>query len=226
MITVIIPTLWKIDRLNLTLKELELCDHVGEIILIDNTGINKKIENRKLIYILENENTYVNPSWNKGVKMSSNDKICILNDDIWFNWDHFKLISPFISDKIGMIGMSSDNYNNPEKEIKISKINPYWKSKKGFRPYGYGCCIFIHKNNWIEIPSEMKIWAGDDFIFYYNNNLENYIIEGMECKGYMSYTNDIYQNEFDEIRKNDMSIIKNYIKKNLVDNYLKGTIWE
>ena len=43
MYSVIIPTMWKCDRLQKTLKELSQHELVGEIILIDNTSNDLKI---------------------------------------------------------------------------------------------------------------------------------------------------------------------------------------
>jgi hypothetical protein len=43
----------------------------------------------KLIHIKEDTNTYVNPAWNKGVKLSNYDNITISNDDIIFNVDEY-----------------------------------------------------------------------------------------------------------------------------------------
>ncbi len=226
MISVIIPTLWKVDRLYQTLEELEECEWVTEIILIDNTGERKHINNTKLVYILEPQNTYVNQAWNKGVGISKEECICILNDDIWFDWENFWKITHFISENIGLIGMSTNNYNlSTDCELRLIEIGPDWKSQKGHRPIGYGCCLFIHKDNWINIPEEMKIWAGDDFIFYYKNGLRNYMIEGLRCHGHMSVTSDSSES-FEPIKKNDMMIMKNLIEKGLVENYLLDTIWE
>lgn len=226
MITVIIPTLWKINRLYETLSELENCESVDQIILIDNTGIEKIISNKKLTYVLEKENTYVNPAWNKGITLSRNDNICILNDDIWFDWTKLKEIEEIISPDIGLIGMSPKNYNlHVDENLTFVKINPDWKTSKGHRPMGYGCCLFIHKNNWIPIPDEMKVWAGDDYIFYYRNNLSNYMVEGLKCSGHISYTCNSLEN-IDEISKNDMFIMKDLIKEGIVENYLISTIWQ
>ena len=79
MISIIIPTLLKVNRLYQTLKELSECDVVGEIIVIDNTDNLIPFELPKLKYICEGRNTYVNSAWNKGVDISSFDKLCIMN---------------------------------------------------------------------------------------------------------------------------------------------------
>lgn len=228
MISVIIPTLFKTDRIYTTLIELSKCNTVGEIILIDNTGLDKGIDISKVRYVLESGNTYVNPAWNKGVSLSKYDKICILNDDIWFDWEYLESISEFIDSKVGLIGMSSDNYNEPIEQFRISKILPNWKTSNGHRPIGYGCCFFIHKSNWINIPSDIKIWAGDDFLFYSNNGLSNYLIEGIRCDGIMSLTSEdkSLEIEFGPIKNNDMMLIKKQIESGLVENFLTGTIWD
>jgi hypothetical protein len=229
MISVIIPTLFKVNRIYETLKELSECPFVDEIILIDNTDIKKDININKVKYIFEGLNKFVNPSWNKGVEISTNNELCILNDDIWFDWSIFGNIISHISEENGIIGMSSTNYTHPTvRDFKIEPILSNKKTSKGDRPFGYGCCFFINKKNWINIPEEMLIWAGDDFIFYYKNNLINYEISGIECFGGMSVTSDDedLSRVFDPIKRNDMLIMKDIIRKGYVENYLIGTIWE
>jgi len=228
MISVIIPTLFRIDRIYQTIDELSKCDIIGKIILIDNTGIDKDIKLPKVKYILEDKNTYINPAWNKGINISTYDKICVLNDDIWFDWSKMQEIHDMINTNIGLIGMSNDNYHIPSNEFKISEIPPDWKTNKGQRPVGYACCFFIHKSNWAPIPNEIKLWVGDDFLFYMKNGLRNYLIEGIKCDGYISGTLDdkSLQSEFDPIKINDISLIKKQIELGIIENFIKGTIWD
>ena len=74
MISVIIPTMFKVDRLFETITELSNCIEVGEIILINNTNNNVSINIPKVRYIYEGKNTYVNPAWNKGVSLAKFNK--------------------------------------------------------------------------------------------------------------------------------------------------------
>ena len=77
-----------------------------------------------------------------------------MNDDIWFDWKYLKNISNFITENVGMIGMGYDNYSNPTGDFRIVPVVPYPESRpmyissKIYRTPGYGCCFFIHKNNW------------------------------------------------------------------------------
>ena len=226
MISVIIPTLLKVDRLQKSLIELSLCDVVGEIILIDNSENNKIFNIPKLVHILEHKNTYVNPAWNKGVSIAKYEKICILNDDTWFDWSELSNISKFIKEDVGMIGMSPNNWDNQDGNLKLYRPLPDGKTAQGFRPNGFGCCFFIHKKNWDPIPEDLKIWAGDDWLFY-RSKKPNYILEGLKCGGHMSFTSDdiTFKNEFDQIKQNDMINMRSYVQSGVVENYLIGTIW-
>jgi hypothetical protein len=235
--TVIIPTLYKEPRIYQTLVELSNCQWIDEIILIDNTCNEKKIDLPKLIHICEGVNTYVNPAWNKGAYLSKTEKLCFLNDDIWFDWDILGKISEYITKDVGMVGMSSYNYKSEiinkyqyqdvrENNFGIKLIEPNYKSSKGERPLGFGCCFFIHKANWVPIPEDIKIYAGDDWQFYANSN-KNYIIEGIKIEGSIATTVDdsSMEMEFNSIKHNDMLLISQKIRAGLIDNYLIGTKW-
>lgn len=228
MISVIIPSLFKVDRIYQTLKELSNCPSVGEIILLDNSLNEKSIEIPKVIYFLLSENHFVNPSWNLGVKLSNYDKLCLLGDDTWFDWAYLDKIDDFITEEVGCIGMSEKNFYTPDTEFSITPILPQPFKPKGQRPLGYCCGFFIHKSNWVDIPEDIKLWAGDDFLFYLKNNRLNYQINGLKCLGQISATLDHEDLEelFTPIKHRDMQLIKREIQSGRIENFLLGTIWE
>ena len=232
MISVIIPTLLKVERLGQTIQELIDCEEVGEIIIINNTLKYINFNHPKIKQIFEGKNTYVNPAWNKGASIASFDKLCFLNDDIWFDWKYLKEISNYITEENGMIGMHSFNIgmNFYSREtiptFRIYPIESNEKTTRGNRPTGYGCCFFIHKKNWDPIPEDLKIWCGDDWIFYRSTH-QNYIIDGLKCEGKMSSTTDdeSLSKKIEPIKENDMKIMLGLIKQGLVENYFLGTKW-
>lgn len=184
MISVIIPTLWLIDELHTTLKELNDCELVGEIILIDNTPNKSVVKLSKVRHILEGKNTFVNPAWNKGVAMAKYEKLLILNDDTWFDWNLIYEIEKHINNSAGMIGISAENYKlkEPKSNISIEKID--------HRPLAFACAFFIHKDNWIPIPETMKIWGGDEWLFrrLKEKSLQNYKLNNLKVDGRISAT--------------------------------------
>ena len=72
--TVIIPTLWKSDRTKQLLSDLNACEYVDEIIVINNQltdVLDAKVE--KVRHISFGKNIYVNPAWNKGIELAKNE---------------------------------------------------------------------------------------------------------------------------------------------------------
>lgn len=208
MYSVIIPTMWKCDRLNETLKELSSHQLVGEIILIDNTTNDKKIELPKLIHILEGKNTYVTAPWNKGAKMAKYDKLLILNDDIWMDWNILNILEPHITEQIGLIGLDEEEYNIQHigHEFGLEPIE--------HRNGGWGCAIFVHKENYSPIPEEMKLWGQDDWLFVKarNRRKQNFKLVGYTIYGELSVTNNILDADptILEIRENDLRLKQQY----------------
>lgn len=203
MYSVIIPTMWKANRLGKTLNEL--CEHplVGQIILIDNSSgeLGYEIIHPKIYHVIERENTFVNPAWNKGVEMAKFDKLFILNDDIWMDWNILNIVEPYITEENGVIGMAEENYTNPNNELGLEPIF--------HRNGGFGCSMFIHKENYTPIPNEMKIWGGDDWVFVKcrNRRKQNYKITGFKIEGEIGATSELV--ELGPIKENDL-MLKSY----------------
>lgn len=208
MYSVIIPTMWKCDRLQQTLRELSQHQLVGEIILIDNTTNDLTIELPKLIHILEGKNTYVTAPWNKGVSMAKYDKILILNDDIWMDWKILNILEPHITEQIGLIGLDEQEYNIEHSGHEFG-LEPIER-----RNGGWGCAIFVHKENYSPIPEEMKLWGQDDWLFVKarNRRKQNYKLVGYTIYGELSVTNNILDADpkIREIRENDLRLKQQY----------------
>jgi len=200
MISVIIPTMWKCKILNNTLYELSKHNLVGEIILIDNTDNKTILDIPKVNHILEGNNTFVNPAWNKGVKLAKYDKLLILNDDVETEWGVIDLVYNHITEDIGLIGagISCWQYTGG-----IPCINPI-----SYRPNCYGCLMFIHKNSYKEIPESLKIHYGDDWLFE-KSNRPNYQIINWKMGGDSEQTSGL--SEFNQIKEDDKKIY-NHLK--------------
>ena len=71
MLSIIIPTMQKdLEVLNKLLLELDGDDSVGEILVIDNSCKGFKTDLKKVKVFAQNENLFVNPAWNLGIKLS------------------------------------------------------------------------------------------------------------------------------------------------------------
>lgn len=160
MFSVIIPTMWKSVRIWSMLHRLHHSDFVDEIIVIDNAKEDRPNSQfySKVRLIEQEENIFVNPAWNLGVKECKNENICILNDDVTFNVDEvFNVANLVLKDHptscLGVHPISYKGYNETPKVAEGSAIGQGW-----------GCCIFLKKENWVDIPEQIKIWFGDNWI--------------------------------------------------------------
>lgn len=179
--SIVIPTMWRINEIFLPfLSELSNHSRVGEIIIIDND--HKRFPDdpcltHEKIHIHDfGKNIYVNPAWNFGVEQSQYNKICILNDDMYFDTDLFDKIDEYVIPENGVSGLCPglDEFKQPKYTDGSINIKQ-WNSE---HTYGFGCLMFIHKESWVKIPDGLDIYFGDNFIFDINlkKNKPNYII--------------------------------------------------
>ena len=216
--SVIIPTLWQSKRIHTLLRDLIESDSVGDIILIDN---NREYDNHyseplpRVQLVQPDQNIYVNPAWNLGVGLSKFDCIALANDDINFNTKIFRALNSEMLLKYGFIGMGAENYKMESEQLDLNL--EIWDHEVS--DWGWGCLIFFHKSDWINIPDALKIWYGDNFIKELNPapkaTLRNFKVDTE-----MSTTSD--QKDWDEVKQLDE---KHYTRiKWLCINYLLGSV--
>jgi len=195
--SVIIPTMWKSHFTIPLLNELSKSEYVGEIILIDNKPIEaSEIKIKKVIHIKEEENTYVNPAWNKGVQLAKYNNITIANDDILFSAnEYFSYLHQSIQQlTIGFIGSHSENYEiENSNNVRIELLD--CQNNLG----GWGCLFSFTKPNWKGIPEQFKIWYGDNIIQATNPNI--FQLRGIKIQTNMSTSSDL--EEVRKVRDND-----------------------
>jgi len=159
--SIVIPTLWKSNRTKKLLSDLNECEYVDEIIVINNQltdVLDGKVE--KVRHVSFGKNIYVNPAWNWGIHNAKNECIALLNDDINFNPNIFELITEDVLNQFGIIGMGEGNYKSLN--IEGDPILEVWQP--GVNDWGWGCFIMLNKKDWIDIPDDIKIWYGDNII--------------------------------------------------------------
>jgi glycosyltransferase involved in cell wall biosynthesis len=212
--SIIIPTLWKSNRIHKLLSDLIKCQYVDEIILIDNAGkffeYYEALDKVKLVQV--EENIYVNPAWNLGIKIAKNDLIALCNDDINFDPNIFGVIDENILTYVGIIGMGEGNYKDEINKEKGSYID-IWEP--GVNDWGWGCLIMLKKSHWLPIPNEIKIWYGDNIIKDVNS-VSKGVLRNFKVETEMSTTSD--ETEWDEVKKKDYENFISYLKNAKITN--------
>ena len=164
MFSVVIPTMWKPKTFEESL--INLCDSlfVNDIIIINNDLQNAPeygiLNHRKILMVTPPFNLIVNPSWNLGVRLAKNNNVCLLNDDIIFDTNLFDFMSNHL-DK-DLCGLRMDEINPP---IRLTSAD--------IRCHGFGCIMFVKKDSYEFIPSELRLFHGDDYLFRINKIKNN-----------------------------------------------------
>ena len=215
-VSAIIPTLWKAKEFTDHLVDVLIEDEsVGEIIIIDNAPGDFSYDNEKVVMLKQEENLYVNPSWNLGIEESDYDKFIILNDDIIIPYNFATQLEKWLTKDRGIIGIdapsvikvadcSSENMTFLDREIALKSIV--------MRDWGFGIVIAGHKESYHNIPENIRIWYGDDYLVQMNNEVGkvNYVIDDIPIFTKMSTTSGL--EEFNEIKNVDMLMYNRIIK--------------
>jgi hypothetical protein len=218
--TIIIPTLLTPPSLFKLVEKFEKNDVVKEVIIINNSLVPFHVPSQKTLIYTPKSNLYVNPSWNLGSRIAKHDVLCFCNDDIDFDDSILFPLYNFIFQNGGLLGASNKCFqeNSMRNGLRISNTFE--------RCYGYGTLMFIKKNDYIDIPENLKIWFGDDFLFH-SQRKKNFTFSGIFINTKMETTSGL--EIFNLIKSNDH---KNYpfknsspfLKKNKVQYFIHNLI--
>jgi GT2 family glycosyltransferase len=210
MISFIVPTMWvNARRLANIIDDYKRANIPNaEFILIDNShGCYLEPE---ITVLIPKENLFVNKSWNIGVEIAKNNIVCLLNDDIEINFETIKNNLKRINDlDFGIIGFDA----NKNLGTKFNTNVDVFEFKEAECRYlGFGCMMFIRKENYLKIDERLRIFFGDDLLYWWNkdkNGRKIYIIDNLKALGELSATSKNYNDEiqlelpyFDEVIRN------------------------
>lgn len=208
-LSIIIPTLQKRPEFLFQLIDSLVKDSsVGEIIIIDNATKGFDYDSNKVKVIIPKENLFVNPSWNLGAKQAKYDYLGILNDDICIPDNFCSKIIQQINDNTGVIGTNGYSMINKSYEPESITDNSFRLEETTYTTFNFGVMLFLHKNCFYEIPDDLKIFYGDDYLFFKNkkNKKINYVIEDLKMYHYGSLSSK----KFADLIKKENSLFKKH----------------
>lgn len=193
MFSIVIPTIWSIPHYTLELvKNLVNCELIDDIIIIDNMSnkyVHKKIyDDSKVTRIVMDTNIFVNPAWNLGVSSAKNEHIIICNDDVIIEPTKTLELLLKESNNWDAAGLGPDAYkHNTDSNINLSDVTE--------RTFGWGCFMAVKKSKWVNIPNDIKIFYGDDFIIRTNERVKNINVP-FKVKTKMSSSSSEFHREY------------------------------
>lgn len=216
-LSIIIPTMQKdLEVLNKLLLELVEDNSIDEIIVIDNSTKGFRYDSEKVRVIVPKKNLFVNPAWNLGIQEARNEYIGILNDDLLLPKNYCSEILNFIlkTENVGLVGIDSKVISNTPKEdfetYPEERTLGFEKFNSSYETWYWGSAIFGKKENFYEIPDNLKIWCGDNYLQKMNidNGKQNYQVVAVEIKHLSSLT----VNSSKKIKRILQDDIRNYSK--------------
>ena len=124
---------------------------------------NRISSNLNILYVRNYKKGKVNESWNRGISLSSNDLVAVLNNDIIVEKFFFEKIINIMSDeKIGFYSAESDpNISCVKNQLSnISEIK---------EPDVRNGCAFVVRKHIVEsfgnIPKQLVTFCGDDYLY-------------------------------------------------------------
>lgn len=224
-----------LDFFGFILDELKKSELINKIIIIDNTEektFDKTFEiNEKFIILKPRGNIFVNPAWNLGVENVESKYFFILNDDILFTQETINVVYHLFKSKddIRVLAVQSINSStNSEFNDEIESYNNFLRGKKENLSLQHfnsrqGYFIMMKKDDWIEIPEDMKIFCGDDFMFditeYKFPNKKNYITNNPIVYNYSGASISKIKNLYDYFFKDTELLVNKYFPDKPLDFY-------
>lgn len=170
--SIVVPTLQLSPILGDLLSLLATSPIVREIIVINNSERDLTFDGELIRVLSPGANIFVNPAWNAGRLGAQEEYLAIINDDVLFNPSLLEDGLQFmLHRRVGILGadMSSRNWSSGRK-----RFSPVQKRREGF-----GVLMLMPTKNYVLIPEELKIWQGDDFLFYQQKS-QNYVFAGYD----------------------------------------------
>lgn len=229
MISFIMPTLWKAEEIhNSIINFKKITNKHVELILIDNKNSDFFDEDPRIVVIKCSKNIFVNPAWNIGVKLAKNKYICLLNDDVYFNfntivnnferiWSEYK--------NVGIIGYNLEirvdhnvDLNDDNDILKLIQIDHV--------PCGFGCCMFMKKNDYVFIDESYKIYWGDTLQIVNiidEKRKKMYLFDNLISVGRISVTSKSYEHvmETEKILFDQQLISPKILQRHRIQNKQK-----
>lgn len=172
LFTVVIPTMWRYEPFIKFLTDLLDHELINEVIIINNDkSKTPELPTSDKLRLIDNDrNIYVNPSWNLGVRLSKTENVIITNDDLVFDLRVLKKVNELNDPNFGLACLCPGEPYYKQPPFKDGTIDVVkWT---GWNLFGFGQLMFIKKSQHVNIPYQLLIYYGDDWIL--NNAMDNF----------------------------------------------------
>lgn len=158
--SVIIPTLQRSDELYPLVNQCAAHPLVAEVLVINNAEAPLSWASAKVRVLQQEQNLFVNPSWNLGARQAQGEYLAIVNDDVRFPDEVFDHVAKILRRGwFGIVGPERSSFSTGALGKPRHRL-----ARPIVTPYGYGTFMALRTRDYSPIPEQMRIWAGDDWL--------------------------------------------------------------
>ena len=204
--TIVIPTLQRSPLLPELVVELAASPQVHEILVINNAGHPADFGLAKCRVINLPENIFVNAAWNLGAREARTPLLGLVNDDVLLDRRILGPIARRLDRGSGIIGPAPSMVRDVHAPRRMRPQRPFFVPIYE-RPYAFGTAMFLRRDDYLQIPDDLKVWRGDDYLFR-RQTKRNRAMYGIDIRTHMSTTSG--DPAFDAIKEADMEAFQQF----------------
>ncbi|MDO4918811.1 glycosyltransferase family 2 protein [Kocuria sp.] len=212
ILSVIIPTLQRARELP---ELVELCaEHpaVREVIVVNNHQSPLDFGRENVRVLQQEQNIFVNPAWNLGVREAVADHIALINDDVLFDPVVLDIAAEFVlKPRRGILGLEGTFINRQQATPAKLRI-----AGRDHISSSFGMFMCLRKENYVPVPEDLLVWCGDDWLFL-QQPWPNWVLMGPLVRSEVSVTSSA--GEFQRMVRRETELADTYLRQ------VYGTRW-
>lgn len=158
--SVIIPTLQRSPILEEVVLRCARNPLVLEILVINNAPDPVPFTHPRMRVLQQDQNIFVNPAWNLGVREAAGSLIAIVNDDVLFEDEAFSHAACILRRGFfGIVGPDLSAYHDDSTRRISHRLARHDATTRWF-----GTFMCLRRKDYVPIPDELEIWGGDDWL--------------------------------------------------------------
>lgn len=204
--TIVIPTLQRSPVLPQLVDQLVSSPLVDEVLIVNNSADPADFGHAKCRVIDLPENIFVNPAWNLGAREARTTLLGLVNDDVLLDPTILGPIARRLARGSGIVGPAPTVVRDVDEPRRRLPRRPVFLPVYE-RPYAFGTAMFMRRDDYVQIPDDLKVWRGDDYLFR-RQTKRNHVMYGVDIRTNMSTTSE--DPAFDAIKEADMNAFQQF----------------
>lgn len=158
--SIVVPTLQRSPRLQEV--TLRCAEHplVREVLVINNAQEPIPFSHPRVRVLQQEQNIFVNPAWNLGVREARGELVALVNDDVLFEDEALTHAAGILRRGFfGIVGPDLSAFHDDGSRRISHRLARHDATTRYF-----GTFMCLRREDYRPVPQELRIWGGDDWL--------------------------------------------------------------